>query len=301
MNVNPKKKELNQISIVQTFKGLVILARPADGVIIGGTVILGMIIGLHKLPNALQMTLGLIGGILLLGGMDTFNDYLDLEMDSISKPWRPLPQGLVSPTIALLAALIETLLGLTIGIILFNSQVIIVGLIAIILAVVYSKKLKPYFLAKNLIVAFSLSLAFLGGVLAVNTNPQFNLHFVLIQLLTFLAALNFEIHKDLGDISGDSRYDVKTIPSIFGRKITEKVVIVGYSLCWIIASLFVLLYDFDLIYLLILIFAFLFLITVFFLLIKDSEKHMELTRRMTNLTMAFILLGLARISLISLN
>ena len=66
-------------TLLQALKGLIILGRPADGVIIGGTAVLGMIVSLRAFPTNSQMILGLICGILLLAGMDTLNDYLDLE------------------------------------------------------------------------------------------------------------------------------------------------------------------------------------------------------------------------------
>ncbi|MFX0086540.1 MAG: hypothetical protein ACFFAU_12790 [Candidatus Hodarchaeota archaeon] len=49
--------------------------------------------------------MGIIGGILLLDSIDTFNDFKDIESDKISKPWRPLPQVRVKPLIAFFAAM----------------------------------------------------------------------------------------------------------------------------------------------------------------------------------------------------
>jgi 4-hydroxybenzoate polyprenyltransferase len=65
-------------SFFRTLYGLILLARPVDGVIIGSTGVLGMIISLRVAPSFTQMIMGIIGGILLLGGMDTFNDFKDI-------------------------------------------------------------------------------------------------------------------------------------------------------------------------------------------------------------------------------
>lgn len=288
-----------KISRFYTLQGLIILGRPVDGIIIGGTAILGMIVGLRSMPSFTQISLGLLCGILLLAGMDTFNDYLDIEMDKVSKSWRPLPQGTVSRQLALLAAIMETIIAIIIGYFLFNYQAILVGLIAITLAVVYSKWLKPIFLAKNIIVAFSLSLAFLGGALSVNSAPQIDITFLLLQLLTFVAAFIFEIHKDLGDLRGDSFHKVQTLPTKLGPIKTVKLIILGYVISWLIAVSFVFILNIDPFYVLILVSSFILLSFVFYLLLKDPLSNIESTRRITTLVMGFILLGLARLTLLN--
>ncbi|MHA1979347.1 MAG: UbiA family prenyltransferase [Candidatus Hodarchaeales archaeon] len=274
---------------------------PIDGIIVGGTAILGMIVGIRSLPSFTQMILGLVGGILLLASMDTFNDYLDVEIDAISKSWRPIPRGTVNPRLALVAAVIEIIIAITIGVFLFNLQAIIIGLLAVSLAVIYSRWLKPFFIAKNLIVAFSLSLAFLGGALSINSTPRIDITFIFIQSLTFIAAFVFEIHKDLGDLRGDSLHNVQTLPTRFGPRKTVKLIILGYLIAWLIAVLFVFILIVDLIYILILVFSFILLILVFYLLIKDPLSNIESTRQITTLVMGFILLALARLTLLNFN
>jgi 4-hydroxybenzoate polyprenyltransferase len=299
MNQYDVEKEKKKHSFIQTILGLIVLGRPNDGIIIGGTAILGMIIGLRSLPSLTQMILGMLCAVLLLASMDTINDYLDIEIDSISKSWRPLPKGTVSPRLALISAIFETVIALIIGVSLFNLQAIIVGLVAIILAMVYSKWLKPFFIAKNLIVAFSLSLAFLGGALSVNLSPQIDIVFILLQLLTFVAAFVFEIHKDLGDLRGDSFYEVQTFPTKFGPSKTVKMIILGYTIAWMIAFSFIMFMEADIIYVLILLLSLCLLLLVFYLLKEKPLDSIESTRRITTLVMGVILFGLARLTLLN--
>ncbi|MHA2107212.1 MAG: UbiA family prenyltransferase [Candidatus Hodarchaeales archaeon] len=283
----------------QTIQGLIVLGRPVDGVIIGSTAVLGMIVGLRSMPSLPQILLGLLCGILLLAGMDTFNDYLDIEMDKISKPWRPLPQGTVSRQLALVVSITETIIAIVVGTMLFNLQAIFVGIIAVLMAIIYSKWLKPIFLAKNIIVAVSLSLAFLGGTLSVNSAPKIDHTFLLLQLLTFVAAFIFEIHKDLGDLTGDSTHAVQTLPIKIGQRKTVNFIILGYILAWCIAVVFIWILEVDLFYFMILFLAAILLCLVFYLLIKDPLGNVELTRKITTLVMGFILLGLARVTLLT--
>ncbi|MFX0183959.1 MAG: UbiA family prenyltransferase [Candidatus Hodarchaeota archaeon] len=281
-----------------TIYSLIVLARPADGVIIGSTGVLGMIVGLRAAPTLTQMIMGLLGGIFLLGGMDTFNDYKDIESDRISKPWRPLPQGIVSPRMALIAAISETAIAIGIGVIFFEIQALLLGFVGIGLALAYSKWLKPFYLAKNVVVALSLSLALGTGALAVNPTPVIDLIFIVLQLLIFIAAFIFEIHKDLGDVQGDLIQGVKTIPTELGKNRAMKILILGYFTAWIIAASFTILLQSDFVYLGILLLTGVLILLVLCFLVKNPEKYIELTRRMTTLIMGFILLGLARLFLL---
>lgn len=290
------KERIN--SYFWTLYGLIVLARPVDGIIIGSTGVLGMIVGLRDAPTLTQMIMGLLGGIFLLGGMDTFNDYKDIETDRISKPWRPLPQGIVSPRIALIAAISETTIAIGVGFLFFEIQALLMGFIGISLAIAYSKWLKPFYLAKNIVVALSLSLALGTGALAVNPTPSIDLLFIVLQMLIFIAAFIFEIHKDLGDIQGDLTQGVKTVPTQFGKDRTVKLLILGYFAAWIIASSFTILLRSDYIYLGILFLTGVLIILVLYFLAKNPEKNVERTRRMTTLVMGFILLGLARLLLL---
>jgi geranylgeranylglycerol-phosphate geranylgeranyltransferase len=290
------KERIN--SYFWTLYGLIVLVRPVDGVIIGSTGVLGMIVGLRAAPTLTQMIMGLLGGIFLLGGMDTFNDYKDIEIDRISKPWRPLPQGIVSPRIALIAAISETTIAIGIGILFFEIQALFLGFVGVGLALAYSKWLKPFYLAKNIVVALSLSLALGTGALAVNPTPVIDLIFIVLQMLIFIAAFIFEIHKDLGDIQGDIAQGVKTIPTELGKIRTVKMLILGYFTAWIIAASFTILLQSDFVYLGILFLTGILILLVLYFLAKNPEKNVELTRRMTTLVMGFILLGLARLLLL---
>ncbi|MHA2053829.1 MAG: UbiA family prenyltransferase [Candidatus Hodarchaeales archaeon] len=281
--------------------GLILLARPVDGVIIGCTGVLGMIISLRIAPSSTQIIMGIIGGILLLGGMDTFNDFKDIESDRISKPWRPLPQGRVKPRIALFAAISETIGAVVIALVFFELQALFIGLIGIGLSIAYSEWLKFYkrsYLTKNFIVALSLSLALITGVFAVNPTPSIDFVFLITQLLVFITALVFEIHKDLGDIQGDIAQGVNTIPTHLGIDRTVQVLGLGYFLAWGLAFSFTFILGSDPLFLGILIFTAVLLLFVLYLLVKNPESTIELTRRLTTLVMGIILLGLARLLLL---
>jgi geranylgeranylglycerol-phosphate geranylgeranyltransferase len=298
------KNETNRTennTFFRSLHGLILLARPVDGVIIGSTGILGMIISLRITPSFTQIIMGILGGIFLLGGIDTFNDFIDIESDKISKPWRPLPQGWVKPRLAFFVAIVETMCAVVIGLVFFELNALFIGFIGISISIAYSKWLKFYtrsYLTKNFVVALSLSLALITGVFAVNPTPSLDFSFLLVQMLVFIAAFVFEIHKDLGDIQGDIALGVKTLPTQLGINRTVQILSLGYFLAWGIAFSFSFFLGSDPLYFGILSLTAVLLMLVLYLLVKYPESTIELTRRITTFVMGLILLGLAQLFLL---
>jgi 4-hydroxybenzoate polyprenyltransferase len=288
-------QEKRKRTLLTTIYSLAVMGRPADGMIIGGAVVLGMIAGTLTLPPFEHMILGFLGGVLLLASMDTFNDYRDLTIDKISKPWRPLPQGLVNPRVALLAVVVESTFALIIGVI-GGIQVVVVGILAAIVGVVYSRWLKSYFIAKNVIVALGLSMAAMAGYVAVTT--EVSLEFLWLELLIFWTALIFEIHKDLGDVEGDLNYGVQTLPTRLGVSKTVNFLSLGYFVSWTQALVFLLFLKWDIVYFVILILTGVVLTIVMILLFKDTRNNVEKTRQMATAVMGLVLIALGRLFII---
>jgi geranylgeranylglycerol-phosphate geranylgeranyltransferase len=260
-----------------------------------------MIISLRITPSFTQIIMGILGGIFLLGGIDTFNDFVDIESDKISKPWRPLPQGWVKPRLAFFVAIVETMCAVVIGLVFFELNALFIGFIGISISIAYSKWLKFYtrsYLTKNFVVALSLSLALITGVFAVNPTPSLDFSFLLVQMLVFIAAFVFEIHKDLGDIQGDIALGVKTLPTQLGINRTVQILSLGYFLAWGIAFSFSFFLGSDPLYFGILSLTAVLLMLVLYLLVKYPESTIELTRRITTFVMGLILLGLAQLFLL---
>jgi 4-hydroxybenzoate polyprenyltransferase len=141
-------------------------------------------------------------------------------------------------------------------------------------------------------------LALITGVFAVNPTPIYDLSFLLVQMLVFITAFVFEIHKDLGDIQGDIALEVKTLPTQLGINRTVQVLSLGYFLAWGIAFSFSFILGIDPLYFVILLITAVLLMSVLYLLVKHPESTIELTRRITTLVMGLILLGLARLFLL---
>lgn len=153
----------------------------------------------------------------IFGGFNTFNSITDVEIDLISKPYRPLPSGKITTKNALIYAIILYLLALWIAHYL-TDQFFIIALISVVITIFYSLpkiKLRKYLLLGNLIGASFIGLLCpLAGWALEPSNPipTYFLGF------TFLFSLSLCITKDLEDVPGDRTCSIKTIPVTFGIK-----------------------------------------------------------------------------------
>jgi geranylgeranylglycerol-phosphate geranylgeranyltransferase len=162
-----------------------------------------------------DVVLAFVSLTFLVGGFNAFNGVIDLEIDSISKPRRPLPSGGMPARNALIYTAILYVLALLVAYLL-TKQFFIITIVSSIVTIFYSLpkiRLKKHFLLSNLTGAIFYGLLCpLSGWALKPYNP------IPINFLgfTFLFSLSLSITKDLEDISGDRTYSVKTIPVALG-------------------------------------------------------------------------------------
>lgn len=192
-------------------KGLYKISRPlttfsgALAVVLGGYV--------AGTGDWFNVALAVLATILVSSSANAWNDYLDVEIDRINQPTRPLPSGQVSLraakifsfTLAALSLIIGAWISIPAFIIVFGANVILY---------VYSLKLKSTVLLGNIAIAFiSAMSAVFGGVAAGNPQPTLWL-FVII----FVAILGREVLKTLADYEGDLSESVRTISTVWGKR-----------------------------------------------------------------------------------
>jgi geranylgeranylglycerol-phosphate geranylgeranyltransferase len=191
--------------------GLVKLMRPQNCLAALGLVFLGAFLT-GMFPN-MKVFVASIVVVFILGGCNIFNDYEDIEIDRINKPYRPLPSNQVLKRTALFIAcsliasgwLISYSLGIGFSIITFFCATI---------GVLYSMWLKNIILVGNIAVAALSAFTILyGGLLGSNS----------IELLTasvaiFLFMLAREILKLVDDHKGDQAKKLKTVSTIYGQR-----------------------------------------------------------------------------------
>jgi geranylgeranylglycerol-phosphate geranylgeranyltransferase len=183
-----------------------------------GLAVLGIMIGalvagtLAAFPAIL---LAIIAAFLICASGDVINDYVDIEIDKINKPERPLPSGRISKKAALYYFWILGIVGIIaswfvslpfFGLALFNFVV----------SSGYTWKLKPIPGLKNVAVAWLGASSFLaGGLIAGISIP---LLLLLLVAISFVVTLGREIIMDIGDMEGDRKAGIRTLPIRFGIK-----------------------------------------------------------------------------------
>lgn len=148
----------------------------------------------------------------------TLNDIVDMHIDSISNPRRPIPSGKLGKTGALAFFLIFAFIGLYIGYsvsLSYGKPLFFYGTIFEIMAgLLYARFLSKHFIMANGtlgithgVVPLLLGFNLFGGVFSTNV-------LVIAGGLWLLLFMTYNL-KDLKDIEGD-RLERKTLPTIFG-------------------------------------------------------------------------------------
>jgi len=150
---------------------------------------------------------------LVTGAGNSWNDYLDIEIDKINQPQRVLPSGQVSPSAAWILSVVLTVIGLIIAAFI-NPAAFIVAFLASAILFLYSWKLKSTVLMGNATVAAisALSVIF-GGIAAGNVRPT-----LILAAIVGVAILGREVLKTLADYEGDLQERVRTVATTWGRR-----------------------------------------------------------------------------------
>ena len=151
--------------------------------------------------------------LLITVSTNAWNDYVDIEIDRVNKPERPLPAGLISPRDALLFSAVGTALSL-LAAAFINQPAFLIALGSNILLYLYSWKLKCTILWGNTAVSAIVGLCFIfGGVAADNVGPA-----LMLAVTVFFAIMAREILKTMADYKGDLQQNCRTIATAWGKK-----------------------------------------------------------------------------------
>lgn len=197
--------------MLRELKGLFKLGRPLTSLTGGLAVLLGgYVAGTGAWAD---IGLAMLATILISMAANAWNDYLDIDIDRINQPQRPLPSGMVSPRSAWVFSLALTLASLLIAAFI-NAAAFAIALVSTILLYLYSWKFKSTVLFGNFtIAAISAMSAVFGGVAAGNARPSLWLAAVILT-----AIMGREILKTLADYEGDLHHRCRTIATAWGRR-----------------------------------------------------------------------------------
>lgn len=196
-------------------KGLLEIIRPINCAVMSFAVVVGASLTGNFNLQLVDIVFGAITAFTLTGASMAINDYYDYDIDRINEPHRPIPSGRVSKSVALLATIILTVIGL-----LFSYFVSVFCLIfafaAWVLMVTYTTIGKRAGFVGNLLVSACVAAPFLyGSLVALNVITA---NIILFASMAFLSNTGREITKGIVDIEGDRSHRVRTLAVVFGRR-----------------------------------------------------------------------------------
>ena len=188
-----------------------LLPRPLNGLITALSVGIGALTADHVLVWP-AILLAALSAALINGAGNAFNDLMDIDIDRINRPLRPLPSGRLSPNAARRQSVLLALAGcaLAFWLSLWHG---LIALAVVALLAVYSISLKNSLLWGNVLVAFVGAIAFPYGALAAGDIGRSWIP----ALFAFLFHLGREIVKDIEDVAGDQIHGERTLPLRWGR------------------------------------------------------------------------------------
>lgn len=148
-----------------------------------------------------------------MAGGNVINDYFDVDIDRLNKPWRPLSSNTVKVQDAVIFSIILFVLGIFLSIFIHSAAFVVVVLTSLGL-ILYSAKLKRTVLLGNLAVSLFSAMAFVYGALSVGRWRES----LIPASFAFLFHLGREIIKDVEDRKADEACAAHTLPVRFGQK-----------------------------------------------------------------------------------
>ncbi|HCK10438.1 MAG TPA: hypothetical protein DHW45_11230 [Candidatus Latescibacteria bacterium] len=195
------------------------IVRPLNVCLTAGGVLLGGWLAVANLSPLLW--LASLSAALIAAAGYVQNDLVDIEIDRINHPDRPLPRGTVSGRFARTFSAIAYTIGLIVSIPLpIACRILALGIVGSLF--LYNIWLKHLPLVGNLIVAATGGAPFAFGGLTVElVAPS-----LLPASLAVIFHLSREILKDVQDRMGDERASIATLPVLAGETASKTIVTV---------------------------------------------------------------------------
>lgn len=196
------------------------MLRPVNSILSAiGAVFAVLVYGCYSVDDPFLITCAFITGFTLTGAAMLVNDIVDLEVDRVNKPWKPLPSGKASPKVALRLAVILFTTGVICNL-LASPQLVIVAAVYGVIGIGYSFLRRHWW--SSILVAISTTGPIVYGYVAMNT-PTSDKFFTSMFITTiFLVTLGREILKSIQDYKGDLEKGYKTIATVHGLNTAKK-------------------------------------------------------------------------------
>lgn len=207
------------------------LTRPQNNLIVALSVLVGALVA-GEIDYWWGVIFACLSAFFISAGGNCLNDFFDVEIDKINKPFRPLPRREISTKSALWFSGILFFIGFCLSLFVRPLSVAI-ATTAIILLIFYAHTLKRKLFWGNFTVSFVSVLAFVyGGI----TTKDFRLSLI-PAVFAFLFHMGREIIKDAQDLKGDLSLNVSSLPIRFGIRFSFSFITVIFSFLILLTSL----------------------------------------------------------------
>ncbi len=198
----------------RTVKGLLLSTRPFMAMLTGVTTMIAVRVATTgAFPWVPALILSISNALFSASSM-VINDWFDVDIDQINKPFRPLPSGTLRMRTALAASVGMFAVGL-VGTFYLKTSIGILATIGVVLSVAYSWVLKKKLILNHLTVASLTGYLMLSAGLLVGDLSRLGIPLVAITLFIF----GREIIKTVEDTEGDRTYRVRTIANLWGIRV----------------------------------------------------------------------------------
>ncbi len=234
--------------------------------------LVGMAYTINLTSFNIKMVYALLSVAFIIAGYNTYNAIVDLEIDRINKPDRPLPKALLTIKDAKYITIISFFISLVLSL-LINKIAFLIALVTITLSVLYSYRpinLKGRFILGTLAatVLYTITFPLIGWSVSQYSKIPIQIIFYL-----FVFGLVVAILKDFEDIIGDNHYEAHTIISYLGYTKTIKLLLLLILFGIILVIGFVYYGFLSIYYLGLLIFSLLYLLNLYYLNMNKTTKR----------------------------
>lgn len=206
------------------------LALPAASALLATYLVSG------GLPAALPFALAVVGAYFAITSSYVFNDYCDVDIDTINLPHRPLPSSRVKRNYALIYAMLLALVAGIVAVYL-NPESLVVFIVAAGVITFYSSVAKRSSFLSFVPVGISYGLVPLGvwlafdpaGIFKGTDNVILPLPAIFLGIMMCVTDWGFTLSGVARDVEGDRVKGAPTTPVTFGVPATSKFIF----LCWI--------------------------------------------------------------------
>jgi len=204
-------------------KALISSFRPLNSFMTGLGIVIATSLYLNWRIDPLRLTIGFTTGFLGSASAMMINDVVDKDVDAVNKPWKPIPSGVLNPSLLRNLSIVFMAIAVSINI-LVGFKPFISALTYGTLAYSYSYMRRHWW--SHFIVSFTTTAPVIHGYILAGEPAEYLNPAVLYGLTIFTATTGREIVKAVMDIEGDRRYGYVTIPIKYGLEKTRVLILI---------------------------------------------------------------------------